>query len=362
MSRRYVDNRALVVTAALGLALASGAAVRAAEPAAKPKVVILATGGTIAGSAATQTQAGYTSGQVGVDVLVNAVPQIKDLADVSGEQISNVGSQDMSDAIWLTLAKRVNELIASGGVSGVVITHGTDTIEETGYFLNLVVKGDAPVVLTAAMRPSTALSADGPLNLFNAVAIAADPAARGRGVLIAVNDDIFAARDITKTSPTDVQTFQSPERGLIGVSLYGKNRYFRTPYKKHTSGSEFSLAGVKKLPRVDVVYMTADFSPDIIDSAVENGAKGIVIAGVGNGNMTGPTQKAVERARKKGVAVVRSTRVTSGFVGRNVEADDDALGTVASGELNPAKSRVLLKLALLKTSNPAAIQAYFDSY
>jgi L-asparaginase len=334
----------------------------AADDASKPRVTILATGGTIAGSAETQTQAGYTSGQVGVEVLVAAVPQIKELAEISGEQIANVGSQDMSDAIWLTLATRINELQGAGDVQGIVITHGTDTIEETAYFLNLVVKGDKPVVLTAAMRPSTALSADGPLNIYNAVAVAADPEAQGRGVLVAANDDIHGARAIVKTSTTDVQTFQSPESGLIGVSLYGQNRYFRKPYRTHTSASEFSLKGVKKLPRVDVVYVTSDFSPDIIDSAVKNGAKGIVTAGVGNGNMTAATLEAVKRARKKGVVVVRSSRVASGSIGRNVEVNDDEAGTVASGDLNPAKSRVLLKLALLESKDPAAIQDIFDRY
>ena len=176
----------------------------------KPNIVILATGGTIAGSAETQTQAGYTSGQVGVDVLINAVPQLTELADISGEQVANVGSQDMSDAIWLELAQRINEMAARPEVDGIVITHGTDTIEETGYFLNLVVRTGKPVVMTAAMRPSTALSADGPLNIFNAVAVAADPAARGRGVLIVANDDIHGARAITKSSTTDVHTFTSP--------------------------------------------------------------------------------------------------------------------------------------------------------
>jgi len=333
-----------------------------AAAAEKPDIVILATGGTIAGSAESQTQAGYASGQVGVEVLLKAVPQIKDLANVTGEQVANVGSQDMSDAIWLKLASRINELAKSSKVDGIVITHGTDTLEETGYFLNLVVKTDKPVVMTAAMRPSTALSADGPLNLFNAVAVAADPQARGRGVLIAVNDDIHGARGITKTNTTDVQTFKSPECGLIGVSLYGINRYFRYPYKIHTSKSEFSVEGAASLPRVDVIYITADVSPDLIDSAVAKGAKGIVTAGVGNGNMTGPALEAVKRAIKKGVVVVRSTRVPSGAVGRNVEVNDDEVGSVASGELNPAKARVLLKLALLKTADAKKIQDYFDKY
>jgi L-asparaginase len=328
----------------------------------KPNIVILATGGTIAGSADTQTQAGYTSGQVGVDVLINAVPQLTELADISGEQVANVGSQDMSDAIWLKLAERVNALLAKSDVDGIVITHGTDTLEETAYFLNLVVRSDKPVVMTAAMRPSTALSADGPLNIFNAVAVAADPKAAGRGVMVMANDDIHGARSFTKTSTTDVHTFRSMETGLLGASLYGENRWFRAPFRKHTKNSPFSVDGVKSLPRVDVIYITADVSPDLIEAAVKNGAKGIVTAGVGNGNMTGPALEAVKAAVGKGVVVVRASRVTSGTVGRNVEVNDDEAGTVASVELNPPRARVLLKLALLKTTDPAKIQQYFYEY
>ena len=328
----------------------------------KPNVVILATGGTIAGSAETQTQAGYTSGQVGVDVLINAVPQLTDLANISGEQIANVGSQDMSDAIWLKLAARINALLAKSDVDGIVITHGTDTLEETAYFLNLVVKSDKPVVLTAAMRPSTALSADGPLNIFNAVAVAGDPEAVGRGVMVVANDDIHGARSFTKTSTTDVQTFRSIETGLLGASLYGENRWFRSAFRKHTKNSEFSVDGVKTLPRVDVIYITADASPDLIYAAVKNGAKGVVTAGVGNGNMPAPALASMTAAAKGGVVAVRSTRVTSGTVGRNVEVNDDKAGTVASFELNPARARVLLKLALLKTSDPVKIQQYFYDY
>lgn len=328
----------------------------------KPNIVILATGGTIAGSADSQTQAAYASGQVGVDILISAVPQIQELATISGEQVANVGSQDMSDAIWLKLAARVNALLAKSSVDGIVITHGTDTLEETSYFLNLVVNSTKPVVMTAAMRPSTALSADGPLNLYNAVAVAADKKAVNRGVLVVANDDIHGARSFTKTSTTDVQTFKSIEYGLIGATLYGDNRWFRTPFRTHTKSSQFSLKGVKKLPRVDVIYITADVSPDLIESAVANGAKGIVTAGVGNGNMTGPALEAVKAAVKKGVMVVRSSRVVSGTVGRNVEADDDKIGTVASFELNPARARVLLKLALLETTDAGKIQQYFYSY
>ena len=333
-----------------------------AQAADKPNIVILATGGTIAGSAESQTQAGYTSGQVGVDILINAVPQIKEIANISGEQVANVGSQDMSDAIWLKLAERVNALAAKSDVDGIVITHGTDTLEETSYFLNLVVNSSKPVVMTAAMRPSTALSADGPLNIYNAVAVAADKDAANRGVLVVANDDIHGARSFTKTSTTDVQTFKSIEYGLVGVSLYGQNRWFRGPFHKHTNASEFSVDGVDKLPRVDVIYITADVSPDLITAAVSNGAKGIVTAGVGNGNMTGPALEAVKAAIKDGVVVVRASRVTSGAVGRNVEVNDDETGSVAAAELHPARARVLLKLALLKTTDPAKIQQYFYTY
>ena len=328
---------------------------------AKKNIVILATGGTIAGAAPTGTQVGYTSGQVGIDTMINAVAGIKELANIKGEQISNVGSQDMSFEIMLKLANRINEL-TSGDVDGIVITHGTDTMEETAYFLNLTAKTDKPVVLVGSMRPSTAVSADGPLNLYNAVAVAADPRSGDRGVLVVMNDHIHAAHSLTKTSTTDVQTFMSPIRGLVGVVSYGKCDFYNTPPWKHTSGSEFDVSGVTKLPRVDIIYADADMSPDPIDDSVKSGAKGIVIAGVGNGNMNKTAVDACARAVKKGVVVVRSSRVTTGLVGRNVELDDDKLGFIASDELNPQKSRILLSLALLKSRSPADLQQLFMTY
>jgi L-asparaginase len=333
-----------------------------AAQAKKPNVVILATGGTIAGAAATGTQAGYTSGAVTIDAMIAAVPGIKDMANIKGEQVSNVGSQDMSFDIMLTLAKRINELMAKSDVDGIVITHGTDTMEETAFFLNLVVKGDKPVVMVGSMRPSTAVSADGPLNLYNAIGVAVDPNARGRGILVVMNDWIHAAHSLTKTSTTAIQTFQSPLRGLVGVASYGKNDFYNTPEWKHTSGSEFNVAEVTKLPRVDIVFACADMSADLIDASVANGAKGIVIAGVGNGNMNKASLDAAANAVKKGVVVVRSTRVATGTVGRNVEVNDDQLGFVASDELNPQKARILLSLALLKPRSNAEIQKLFMTY
>jgi L-asparaginase len=328
----------------------------------KPRIVVLATGGTIAGAATSDVQARYTSGQVGVEQLLAAVPQVKDIATLRGEQVSNIGSQDMNDEVWLKLARRVNELAAQPDVDGIVITHGTDTIEETSYFLNLVVKTTKPVVLTASMRPSTALSADGPLNFYNAVAVAANEEAEGRGVLVVINDWIHGASSLTKTSTTAVQTFLSPLRGLVGTVAYGQAEFYRGPFGRHTLESEFSLDGVTALPRVDIIMAYANMDGALIDAAAAAGAKGIVIAGVGNGNMTAPALAALAAQAKKGIVAVRSTRVTTGLVGRNVEVNDDELGLVASDDLNPQKARVLLRLALLKQRSLADIQRIFTEY
>jgi L-asparaginase len=347
----------LVLSAAV--ALPSGSAFAADK---LPNVTVLATGGTIAGAAASDVQAAYTSGQVGVEQLLAAVPQAKKLAVMKGEQISNIGSQDMNDEVWLKLGKRINELAAMPDVDGIVITHGTDTIEETAYFLNLVLKTKKPVVLTAAMRPSTALSADGPLNFFNAVAVAANKDAAGRGVLVVVNDWIHGASSLTKASTTAVQTFLSPLRGLVGTVAYGECEFYRGPVGKNTLDSEFSLDGVTALPRVDIVMAHENMDGAIIDAAVAAGAKGVVIAGVGNGNMTKAALDALAAQAKKGVVCVRSSRVVTGRVGRNVEVDDDKLSLVASDDLNPQKARVLLRLALLKERSLADIQRLFREY
>jgi L-asparaginase len=353
-----MKSRRVAVLLALVVLFASGAWAQK-----KPKIKILATGGTIAGAALKPTDPGYQSGAVGVDVLIAAVPQLAEIADVSGEQIASIGSQDMNDEIWLKLAKRVNELLAMPDVDGIAITHGTDTLEETSYFLHLVTKSDKPVVMTGSMRPSTAMSADGPLNIYNCVAIAADPAAKGRGVLVLIDDDIHSAHDVIKRHTTDVATFSSGEAGLVGAALFGKNVWYRSPAQVHTTKSEFSIpANQTTLPRVDILYAHANMSPDLITAAAKNGAKGIVIAGVGDGNMTAPAWDALKQVVKQGVVGVRSSRTNGGIIRRNIEVNDDEAGTVASMELNPAKARVLLQLALLKTKDAKQIQGYFDRY
>ncbi len=328
----------------------------------KSSVMILATGGTIAGSAASATQAGYTSGRVTVDAMIAAVPGLTGIARVHGEQVANVGSQDITFTIMIHLANRINALLGTDGVDGVVVTHGTDTMEETAYFLNLTVKSKKPVVLTGAMRPATAVSADGPLNLYNAVAVAADPDAAGRGTLVVMNDRIHGAHSLTKTNTTSVETFISPINGLIGTVNYGKTDYFRRPFRRHTHKSQFSVKGFTSLPRVDIIYACADMPADLIDGSMEKGAKGIVVAGDGNGNMNAATIERAGLAAKKGVIIVRSSRVPTGKVGRNVEIDDDRMGFIASDELNPPKARILLMLALLKKRGLDEIQQLFYRY
>jgi len=327
-----------------------------------PNIVILATGGTIAGAGTGGH--GYTSGQFKVEDLIAAAPGLDKLANLKGEQVANIGSQDMNDQVWLKLAQRTNQLLQQPDVDGIVITHGTDTMEETAYFLDLVVKSDKPVVLVGSMRPATAISADGPGNLYDGVMAAASPGARGRGVLVVMNDKIFTARDITKTNTTSLDTMASLDRGPAGLVVESTGvTWFEPSNRRHTTKSEFSVEGRNQLPRVDIVYAHANMDARLINAAINSGAKGIIVAGVGDGNMPKPALDALTQAAKNGVVVVRSTRLPSGIVMRNAEVKDDEMGTVASGELNPAKSRVLVQLALLSPRHsPNDVQRMFSEY
>lgn len=346
----------------IALSLASGVAgAQQATAAPTAHITILATGGTIAG-AGDASDYGYKSGSFSVEDLIKAVPQLTDLAQLKGEQVANIGSQDMNDKVWLALAARANALLATPEVDGIAITHGTDTMEETAYFLNLVVKSDKPVVMVGSMRPATAISADGPANLYDGVATAADPGARGRGVLVVLNDEIHAARNVTKTNTTSLQTFVSPNRGPNGLVHTAKIDWFPPPDKKHTTGSEFSVQGVTSLPKVEIIFAHSNMDATMIDAAIKAGAKGIVIAGVGDGNMSQAALDRLAQAAKQGIVVVRASRLERGMVLRNNEVNDDKLGFVASGEINAPKSRVLLQLALMRTTDVARIQRMFDEY
>jgi len=327
-----------------------------------PRVAVLATGGTIAGQAADASRtAGYKAGVVGVDKLLDAVPALGTVAQIHAEQIASIDSKDMTPALWTTLATRINALSAQDDIDGIVITHGTDTLEETAYLLHLTVKSTKPVVLTAAMRPSTALSADGPLNLLNAVAVAASKDAAGRGVLVAFNNQIHSARDITKTSTYAVDAFRSPETGVLGFVQDGRIEFQRAVIKPHTTASEFAVAA--EWPMVEIIASYAGVSRVTVDALVAAGVKGIVVAGTGNGSMHATITQALADAATAGIAVVRASRVGSGHVMRNGAASDDALGTVSAGTLNPYKARVLLMLALSSgIADAATLQRLFDTY
>jgi L-asparaginase len=344
----------------LALIIATYSLSEAQQAGAKPRIEIIATGGTIAGAQASSSEYGYKSGSFRIEDLINAVPQMKNLAAITGEQVVNIGSQDMNDAVWLKLAKRLNERLASSEVDGIVVTHGTDTMEETSYFVSLVTPGGKPIVFTGSMRPATAVGADGPANLYNAVAVAADPDSRGRGVLVELNDSIHLARNVTKTHTTNVETFRSLNRGPVGVVHTGTVTFFhKAPASTAASPAPFDVANLEALPRVDILYAHANMSTDLIDAAIKGGAKGIVVAGVGDGNMTQQALDRLAKAAKEGVVVVRSTRLPEGPVLRNNEVNDDKMGFVASGELTPGKARVLLQLALTKTRDPSEIQKMF---
>lgn len=328
---------------------------------AKSRIAILGTGGTIAGfidSAIATT--GYTAGAIDIDVLIKAVPQIRDLADISWEQIANIDSSNMCDEIWLRLAKKIAKLFAEG-IDGVVITHGTDTMEETAYFLNLTIKSDKPVVLVGAMRPSTAISADGPKNLYNAVALVANKEAKNKGVMAAINDKILSARGVVKTHSLNVDAFSSPDFGDLGYIVDGKVFFYNNVTKAHTKNAPFDVSKLTSLPKVDILYSYSNDGSGVAAKALfEHGTKGIVVAGSGAGSIHKNQKDVLKELLKKGLKVVVSSRVVAGCVA--VSDSDEKLGFISAEDLNPQKARVLLILALTKTSDPKKIQEYFLKY
>jgi L-asparaginase len=289
----------------------------AGTPTNLPRVLVLATGGTIAGQADTRATGAYKSGQITGEQLVQSVPGLDKLARLSAEQISSIGSQDMNDKVWFALAHRIQQAFDKDEADGIVVTHGTDTLEETAFFLDNVLKGDKPVVIVGSMRPATAVGADGPANLYEAIQVAADPHSRGHGVMAVLNDKIEGARSVTKTNTTSLETFNSPNVGPIGyVDTAGGIRFMA-----QASGPKratYELPANEQLPRVEIVYSHANMDAVPIEDAISHGAKGIVLAGVGDGNTSKLALDALELAAKKGIVVVRSTRVRSGFVTRNV--------------------------------------------
>src|SRR5689334_3524948 len=327
-----------------------------------PRVIILATGGTIAGAGASADRAGYTAGKIPIDDLIGTIPSVKKIASISGEQIASVGSQDMTIDIWKKLAIRANEIFAKNEADAIVITHGTDTQEETAYFLDLVIPSDKPVVLTGSMRPATAISADGPKSLYDAITVAINPATKGKGVLVSFNEGIYDAREVMKLSTTKTNAFGSPNTGPVGQAYDGRVEYYIASTREVNAKSPITLTADTKLPRVDIVYMYADAPGDQIDMLVGKKVDGIVIAGVGNGNFNKAFMDAVKRAVKAGVIVCRASRTPSGRVVLHDEINEDELGTIVSDDLTPQKARILLMLGLTKSKDKKALQQLFFTY
>ena len=330
-------------------------------PTALPHIVVVATGGTIAGSASSATDTtGYRAGTSGVDDLLAAVPQAHELARLSGQQFASIDSSDVTDEILLALARRVDGLLASPDVDGVVVTHGTDTLEESAYFLHLVLDSAKPVVFTGAMRPASALSADGPLNFHAAVAAASAPSSVGQGVLVVLNDEIHSARDVSKSTSLRVDSFASAY-GPLGVVVGGRVLYYRAVVRAHTTATEFHLDAVDTLPTAGIVYAHSGIDDSIGALVAAADYAVIVHAGFGNGTVSTRVIEPLEAARRAGTVVVRATRTGSGHV-TAVGASPDANGWISVDDQNPQRARILACLALTVTDDHDEIQRIFDTY
>jgi L-asparaginase len=336
-----------------------------------PRVRLVATGGTISNR---------TGGRLSAEELVKSIPDLDQYARVEYEQFTNVASSALTVDDWLKLARRVNELFKSDkGLAGIVVTSGTDTMEELAYFLHLTVRDERPVAVVGSMRNPSTLGYEGAANLLEGFRVAAEPASRGKGVLVVLNDEINSAREVTKTDALRLQTFQTRGYGVMGVVDRDRVAYYRATVKRHTAASEFDVAAMTALPRVDVIMVYQGAPGDLIKAAVDNGARGIVIAGAGAGATSGTQGQAVRDAAAKGIFIVTSTRTGSGRIfapppqapGATpppASPPEEGGGqrrspfSIAAEDLAPVKARILLMLALAKTKDPAEIQRMFTEY
>lgn len=347
------------LVAGIGLAVLS---TFAAAQAAKPNVVILATGGTIAGAGASAlNSATYAAAKVPVDKLLAGLPELANVANIKGEQVSQIASESFTNDNLLKLGKRISALVKQPDVDGIVVTHGTDTLEETAYFLNLVIRTNKPIVLVGSMRPGTALSADGALNLFDAVSVAASKDAAGKGVLVTMNDEIQSGRDVSKTINIKTEAFKS-QWGPLGMVVEGNNYWFRAPVKRHTLQSEFNIDEMDTLAPVEVVYGYGNVSRIALDAVGKSGIKALIHGGTGNGSVADRIVPALQDVRARGIQVIRSSRVPDGFVLRNAEQPDDKYDWVVAHDLNPQKARILAAVAMTKTLDSKELQRIFWQY
>ena len=316
-----------------------------------PLVKVVATGGTIANT---------PSGRLHAREVAEAIPELKQVARLDVEEVVRVGSHSMTIENWLKVARRINEIYASEkDVKGIVVTHGTNTLEETGYFLNLTVKSGKPVVLTAAQRRFTTLSSDSPKNFLQAVRVAANDQAAGKGVLIVTNDVINAAREVTKTISSRVETYSSKDIGVLGYVDDDQVTFYRAPLRKHTAASPFDIASLERLPRVDVIYTYVDADGILIQAAVERAkTEGLVIAGFASGSPTPAMEETINELAGKGVPIVLSQRAGMG----RVKPSKTRPRLIAADNLTPQKARILLMLGLTKTRDPEELQQMFEEF
>ncbi|ASL48135.1 Glutaminase-asparaginase [Burkholderia sp. AD24] len=328
---------------------------------AKANLVVIGTGGTIAGQGkASVNTSSYLCSVLGIDEILGAIPHVTNLANLRAEQLLQTGSENFNNAHLLAIGRRVAELLARDDVDGVVVTHGTDTIEETAYFLHLTLKSAKPVVVVGSMRPPSAMSSDAALNLYDALAVAAHPSSRGLGTLVVANNEIHTARDVVKSNSFKLDAFRSPY-GALGVVIEGVPRYYRRPARAHTLDTPWSIDTLDTLPKVDIVYAYGALDADALDAITAN-ARGLIYAGTGNGNVAGHLINPLRVAARRGVHVVRASRTGSGVVLHNGAQPDDEFGWLTVDDQAPQKARLLLTLALTQTSEREALQAVFERY
>jgi L-asparaginase len=330
-----------------------------------PRIAVIGTGGTISGVGRDRLDF-YEYGTSGrfmkVDELLAGVPELALVADIVPVWYKNVASTEFGPSDWLAVLRLIDETVAGDpSIAGIVVTHGTATLEETAYFLNLAVKVPVPVVVVGAMRPSSALGADGGANLLNGVRVAGSPEARGMGVMVVLNDEINAARDVTKTSNFRVQTFVSRDFGILGYADADLVKFYRRPLRVSAPETEFNVAGLSELPRVDIIPAYAGADATFVEAAVGAGAKGIVSEGFPSGSPSPVQMVALKKAAKAGVVVVQSSRAGSGRVIDNKVSLREA-GFIAADSLTPQKARILLMMALTVSSDISEIRRMFDTY
>ena len=331
----------------------------------KPRVYLIGTGGSISFIGKHRTDYinyTYDNKHLTIQELLDRIPEVNDFAEVRTEQYLNLGSADLLPSHWLGLAKRINRVFSEDPeAAGVAITHGTATLEETAYFLNLTVKSHRPVVVTGAMRPPTALDTDADLNLLDCIRVAAAPQSAGRGVLTILNNEVQAARDVTKSNSYRLETFKPGELGFLGYAdSDGQVVFYRTPTRSHTLDTEFDVEAITELPRVDIAYVYAGADGLVVNALAEAGVAGIVVASLGGGSIPALLTNALREARQRGIKVVMTTQAGSGRVVQTRRFTE--AGFIVADNLTPKKARILLMLALNKTDDPAKIQRMMLTY